>query len=255
MVNDAVLMKRGKSGSDLRRPIKLQKVSKRSQLEQRTKKSVSLGDEVPGGSFLLATLSVVRPSNSCSRPTSTHHNEYVSVYVSKTEPIELLRPDKIADWPVVRRRAKQHPHRLCSRFAALAEPDTFSSKSSSTRGWYYGLTQDLRNPEMWPFNHQTTTTNPFQLAQDAVANFASRWNRTRKQYRIAKAISDAMPTIKLTISQMKYLAAFNIFIAAAGVATQIVQIYQNSQINEELRGIRNELVAHTGLEAPEIFAK
>ncbi|PVH68353.1 hypothetical protein DL98DRAFT_378513, partial [Cadophora sp. DSE1049] len=67
--------------------------------------------------------------------------------------------------------------------------------------------------------------------------------------------SDAMPTIKLIISQMKYLAAFNTFVAAAGVATQIVQVYQNSQMNEELRGIRNELVAHTGLEAPEIFAK
>lgn len=69
------------------------------------------------------------------------------------------------------------------------------------------------------------------------------------------AIKRALPKIHITASQASYAASFTAFVSAAAVAVQFVQVYQGQQLIAELRKIREELVAQTGLDAPEKFAK
>lgn len=71
----------------------------------------------------------------------------------------------------------------------------------------------------------------------------------------ASAIKAAMPSVKIMAQHAKYLPAFSTFISAAGVVAQGVQVYYTGQAVNELRGIREELVAQTGLDAPKKFAK
>ena len=106
-----------------------------------------------------------------------------------------------------------------------------------------------------PFWNSEPPIDNFQRAKDALSSYARVFTRGRQTIRTARGIRDGMPAIKLAISQMKYLAGFNAFVAAAGVAAQIVQVYQASRIIEELRGIRDELAAGNGLKGPELFAK
>ncbi|KAE8448819.1 hypothetical protein EG329_008821 [Mollisiaceae sp. DMI_Dod_QoI] len=71
----------------------------------------------------------------------------------------------------------------------------------------------------------------------------------------ASAIKAAMPSVKIMAQHAKYMPAFGTFVSAAGVVAQGVQVYYTGQAVTELRGMREELVAQTGLDAPKKFAK
>ncbi|KAF8854516.1 hypothetical protein BDZ45DRAFT_596937 [Acephala macrosclerotiorum] len=71
----------------------------------------------------------------------------------------------------------------------------------------------------------------------------------------ASAIKAAMPSVKIMAQHAKYMPAFSTFVSAAGVVAQGVQVYYTGQAVTELRGMREELVAQTGLDAPKKFAK
>ncbi|CZR60206.1 uncharacterized protein PAC_10102 [Phialocephala subalpina] len=71
----------------------------------------------------------------------------------------------------------------------------------------------------------------------------------------ASAIKAAMPSVKIMAQHAKYMPAFGNFVSIAGVVAQGVQVYYTGQGVTELRGMREELVAQTGLDAPKKFAK
>lgn len=71
----------------------------------------------------------------------------------------------------------------------------------------------------------------------------------------ADAVKRALPKVHITASQAVCMASFSAFVSVVAVAAQFVQVYQGQQLIAELRKIREELVAHTGLDAPEKFAK
>ena len=70
----------------------------------------------------------------------------------------------------------------------------------------------------------------------------------------ADAVKRALPKVHITASQAVCMASFSAFVSVAAVAAQFVQVYQGQQLIAELRKIREELVVHTGLVAPERFA-
>jgi hypothetical protein len=62
------------------------------------------------------------------------------------------------------------------------------------------------------------------------------------------------PTVKTMASYSVYFKGFRTFVNAAGVVARFIPVYQGYQIIGELKGIRQELVAQTGLDAPIKFA-
>lgn len=86
-------------------------------------------------------------------------------------------------------------------------------------------------------------------AVSAVTDNADRLGETLDVFR-----NRVVPTVKTIASHSVYFAGFHTFVNAAGVVAQFIQVYQGHQIIGELKGIRQELVAQTGLDAPVKFA-
>jgi hypothetical protein len=88
-----------------------------------------------------------------------------------------------------------------------------------------------------------------------VSNVAKLNQALNSVHDATDAVKRALPKVHITASQAVYMASFSAFVSVAAVAVQFVQVYQGQQLIAELRKIREELVAHTGLDAPEKFAK
>ncbi|KAF2455436.1 hypothetical protein BDY21DRAFT_350826 [Lineolata rhizophorae] len=119
----------------------------------------------------------------------------------------------------------------------------FSIKWSSKMGSCVSKTDEL-----------VTKTDEL-LSQGIVALEAAN-NLGRTMERVQGAAGVVLPTVKTVAGLAScYSNIFTSFVAAAGVAAQFIQVSQNRQAIQELKEIRQELVAQTGLVAPKKFAK